>query len=100
MNELTNTTETAIDANTVLTPVFGELGIEGMKEFKSKIEFLDTVENHYASEQNPHRKGLFLGFVKKQGSTCLEMTDYSGKSKWYPIFDLHSKLEIVGKYSF
>ena len=100
MNKNTHTTETAIDANTVLTPVFPELGIEGVKEFKSKVEFLDTIENHYASERNPHRKGLFLGFVKRQGSICLELRDYKGKSKWYPIFDSHAKLEIIGKHSF
>ena len=88
------------NTNTVLAPVFDELGIDGMKEFKAKIKFLDTVINHYASEQNPHRKGLFLGFVKRQWVNCLEMTDMRGKSKWYPVFDKHSKLEIVGHYCF
>jgi hypothetical protein len=75
-----------------------ELGIDGMKEFKSKIKFLDIVINHYASEQNPHRKGLFLGFVKRQGVNCLEMTDIRGESKWYQVFDKHSKLEIAENF--
>lgn len=75
---------------------FPSLDIDGMKSFKSKVMVGDLICNHWASEQNPQRVGIFIGFVTRQGMKCVELTDEKGSKRWHPIFDRTAKLEIIG----
>lgn len=72
-----------------------ELGVQGMKDFKSKIRVGDLVCNHWASERNPNRVGIFIGYKVQNGTKCIVLTDEKATRKWYPIFDSKSKLEIL-----
>ena len=70
---------------------FEYLGKEGLQQFKKKVKFGDWVKNHYASEDNPQRLGVFV----RLGGRVIECTDMKGNF-WRPLLDEESKLEIVG----
>jgi hypothetical protein len=55
------------------------------------MKFGDIVINHWASEDNPRRKGIF---IRKKTDT-IELTDGKGKF-WKTYNDKKSRLEIVG----
>jgi hypothetical protein len=55
------------------------------------FKFGDLIENHYASEDNPRRKGVF---VKKNREGHLEITDGKG-SFWLSAAD-NDKLVKIG----
>ncbi|MGG3452539.1 hypothetical protein, partial [Paenibacillus rhizolycopersici] len=50
---------------------------------KHDFKFGDLIENHYASEDNPRRKGIF---IKKNSKGHFEMTDGKG-SFWLSAAD-------------
>ncbi|MNO55015.1 hypothetical protein D3C76_454980 [compost metagenome] len=60
---------------------------------KPKYDFIfgDLIENHYASEDNPRRKGIF---IKKNSKGHFEMTDGKG-SFWLSASD-NEKLVKIG----
>lgn len=68
-----------------------EIGIEGEKQLRKTLKFGDIVVNHWASENNPNRKGIFVSHKSKS----LYVTDMNGNF-WTPAFDSHSKIEIIG----
>ena len=74
--------------------IMEEFGLEGLKEFKRKVKFGDFVINHWASERNPTRIGVFVKFKKVGGNNSIECTDMKGKF-WTPALDYHAKLEIL-----
>jgi hypothetical protein len=59
------------------------------------FEFGDIVVNHYASESNPQRKGVFVRYCKRGGMNCIELTNMKGEF-WYPVNDENAKLEKTG----
>ncbi|MGG3504703.1 hypothetical protein ABES58_04380 [Paenibacillus lautus] len=58
---------------------------------KHNFKFGDLIENHYASEDNPRRIGIF---VKKDSNGHFEMTD--GKGKFWLSANDNDKLVKVG----
>lgn len=58
---------------------------------KHKFNFGDLIENHYASADNPRRRGIF---VKKNSKGHFEMTDGRG-SFWLSASD-NEKLVKIG----
>jgi|GEM_PF-4414817 len=58
---------------------------------KHTFKFGDIIENHYASEDNPRRKAIF---IKKNSKGLLEMTDGKG-SFWFSAAD-NEKLVKIG----
>ena len=72
-----------------------EMGFQGMKDFRSKIRVGNKVCNHWASESNPNRVGIFIGYAVVSGAKCIVLTDEKAKRKWYPIFDEKAKLQII-----
>lgn len=61
---------------------------------KYNFKFGDIIENHYASEDNPRRIGIF---VKKSSKGNFEMTDGKG-SFWLGAYD-NDKLVKIGSVS-
>jgi hypothetical protein len=74
---------------------FKEIGVEGLKNFRSKIEVGDLVCNHWAGQDNPNRIGIFIGYRTFSGLKCIELTDKKATKRWHPIFDKKCKLEII-----
>ena len=74
---------------------FQEIGVEGIKNFRSKIEVGDLVCNHWAGQNNPNRIGIFIGYRTVNGLKCIELTDKKATKRWHPIFDKECKLEII-----
>lgn len=68
-----------------------EIGIEGLRDLRKRLRFGDIVVNHWASEQNPHRVGIFVKIERYS----LLVTDMKG-AFWYPAFDHRAKIEIIG----
>lgn len=68
-----------------------EIGYEGVKDLKKRLKFGDIVVNHWASDGNPNKIGVF---VKLKAKSIL-VTDMKGKF-WEPVFDSQSKLQIIG----
>ncbi|MGW8823418.1 hypothetical protein ACWGNU_14955 [Paenibacillus lautus] len=58
---------------------------------KHNFKFGDLIENHYASEDNPRRIGIF---VKKDSKGHFEMTD--GKGKFWLSANDNDKLVKIG----
>lgn len=87
-----------ITPNPVLPAVFPEMDEQGMADFRKSVKFGDYVCNHWASENNPQRIGIFIGYVTKQNTNCIELTDEDCKKRWYPVFDKKAKLEIIGSF--
>lgn len=56
-----------------------------------KFEFLDIVVNEYASENNPHRKGIFI----RNNGRAIELTDGKGHF-WKTVNDSDSRFQIIG----
>ena len=70
--------------------------------FKRKVNYGDFIVNHYASKQNPHRKGYFIGFVnyrkRLNGGKYVKMTDDLRKNKgdnWEVAFDEESQFSFA-----
>ncbi len=57
----------------------------------TNVKFGDIVENHYASERNPHRIGVF---IRRIGSN-LQLTNMEGDF-WDLYNDSESKTVIIG----
>jgi hypothetical protein len=57
------------------------------------MKFLDIVINEWASENNPHRQGIF---TRNKGKT-IEFTDGKGEF-WEVIKDKESKFIVVGTF--
>jgi hypothetical protein len=64
-------------------------------KFDTNFKFGDIIINHYAGEKNPHRKGIFIRYCRKQRSNAIELTDMKGEF-WYLFRDKDSKNEIIG----
>ncbi len=60
-------------------------------EFDTRFKFGDIVENYWASESNPHRKGIVVRVTSK----ILHLTDGKGDF-WSLIKDKTSKTKIIG----
>ena len=59
----------------------------------NKVNFLDKIENHWASEKNPRRTGYFI----RKSKDTIELTD--GKGNFWKVYnDSTSKNEVVGHY--
>jgi hypothetical protein len=56
-----------------------------------KFKFGDIIVNHHASEDNPHRKGVFVNYDKN----TIVLTDMKGDF-WFPLLDNDAILEKVG----
>jgi len=63
-------------------------------KFSESFKFLDRVVNHWASEDNPQRIGLFVRYVQRQNHKCAELTD--GKGKFWYCFLKDSRLQNIG----
>ena len=72
-----------------------ELGTEGIKALKKEIKFGDVIINHFASEDNPTREGVFIRHIRRQKTPCIQVTDTKGKF-WELFFDKGCKIEIIG----
>lgn len=70
---------------------FQYLGSIGLQKFKIEVRFGDLVKNHYASDDNPSKVGVFVRMLGR----AIECTDMRGNF-WRPVLDERSKLEIVG----
>ena len=68
-----------------------------MEEIKydTKFSFGDVVVNHYAGENNPHHKGIFVKYCRRQRSNAIELTNGKGDF-WYNFRDSQSKNQIIG----
>lgn len=71
-----------------------ELG-ENYREFKKQLKFGTVVRNGWASEDNPQRDGIFIGFVLRQGRQCPQFTNESATERWEIHFDKQSKFKIL-----
>ena len=70
--------------------------------FKKVVKYGDVIVNHYASKQNPHRKGYFVGFVNHKrrlnGGKYVKMTNNLQKDKgsnWEVAFDQESRFSFA-----
>ena len=68
-----------------------EIGVEGLMHLRKRLRFGDIIVNHWASDRNPQRIGIFVKFKDRS----LLVTDMNGNF-WEPIFDREAKIEIIG----
>lgn len=68
-----------------------EIGLEGVKHLRATLKFGDIIVNHWASDNNPNKKGVFVRFHYRS----IIVTDMYGNF-WEPSFDHKSKIEIIG----
>lgn len=59
------------------------------------FKFGDKLENGYASEDNPTKRGYFVRFCRAQNLPCVEVTDGKGKF-WKVIFDKEHRITKIG----
>lgn len=72
-----------------------ELGEEGVKRLRKQLKFGDAIVNYWASEDNPHRVGIFIRFEKLNRMDTLLLTKGKGDF-WNTGFPKRSRIERVG----
>ena len=62
---------------------------------QNAFSFGDIIENGYASDDNPHKLGIFLRYSKCRNALTIYLTNGNG-SFWHTMDDNHSKNKTVG----
>lgn len=54
---------------------------------QDELNFGDVVENGWASDSNPHKRGYFIRYATRQRQKCAELTDGKGEIWHCPLKD-------------